>query len=101
MLASIVGPAPKARSPATAAELNADGKAALNRLYAKSDRARRYGRMPRDSRLSEDRQGWPRRWWQGGEGVLFVGGNQQAIIKSVLAPSVFRPAGSRSATRFS
>ena len=47
MLAASFGIAAPSASAATAAELNRDGKAALNRLYAQSPRATRYARDAR------------------------------------------------------
>ncbi len=82
MLASAVGPIPQVALAATAAELNADGKAALNRLYAQSDRARRYGRdarailvFPKIVKAGLVIGG------QGGEGVLFVQGKPTGYYK--------------------
>lgn len=67
---------------ATAAELNASGTAALNRLYSESDRARRYGRdarailvFPRIVKAGFMIGG------QGGEGVLFVQGRPVGYYK--------------------
>lgn len=82
ILASGVGPFSQAASAATAAELNADGKAALNRLYAQSDRAKRYARdargilvFPKIVKAGLVVGG------QGGEGVLFVRGRPTAYYK--------------------
>ena len=82
MLASVVAFAPQQALAATAAELNADGKAALNRLYAQSDRARRYGRdarailvFPKIVKAGLVIGG------QGGEGVLFVKGKPAGYYK--------------------
>jgi lipid-binding SYLF domain-containing protein len=67
---------------ATAAQLNADGKAALSRLYAQSDRARRYSRdakgilvFPKIVKAGFVVGG------QGGEGVLFIHGRPTAYYK--------------------
>jgi lipid-binding SYLF domain-containing protein len=67
---------------ATAAELNANGKAALSRLYAESARATRYGRdarailvFPKIVKAGLMIGG------QGGEGVLFVHGKPTAYYK--------------------
>jgi lipid-binding SYLF domain-containing protein len=67
---------------ATAAQLSADGSAALNRLYAQSDRARRYSRdarailvFPKIVKAGFMIGG------QGGEGVLFVQGRPTAYYK--------------------
>lgn len=82
MLASIFGPLSQTAAAATAAQLNADGKAALNRLYAQSDRARRYGRdarailvFPKIVKAGLVIGG------QGGEGVLFVRGKPTGYYK--------------------
>ena len=79
MLASIFGPLSQS---APAAELNTDGKAALSRLYAQSDRARRYGRdarailvFPKIVKAGFIIGG------QGGEGVLFVQGKPTGYYK--------------------
>lgn len=67
---------------ATAAELNANGQAALNRLYAHSGRATRYARdarailvFPKIVKAGFMIGG------QGGEGVLFVRGTPTAYYK--------------------
>jgi lipid-binding SYLF domain-containing protein len=67
---------------ATAGELNANGKNALNRLYAQSERARRYGRdarailvFPKIVKAGFVVGG------QGGEGVLFVRGKPTGYYK--------------------
>jgi len=67
---------------ATAAQLNADGHAALNRLYAHSDRAKRYARdarailvFPKIVKAGFMIGG------QGGEGVLFVHGAPTGYYK--------------------
>ena len=82
ILASTLGPLPEAAVAATAAELNANGKAALERLYTQSDRARRYGRdarailvFPRIVKAGFMIGG------QGGEGVLLVRGTPTAYYK--------------------
>src|SRR5687767_1591372 len=82
MLASTFGPFCQSALAATAAELNADGSAALTRLYAQSDRARRYGRdarailvFPKIVKVGLIVGG------QGGEGVLFVGGKPTGYYK--------------------
>jgi lipid-binding SYLF domain-containing protein len=73
IFASAFGPFADSAGAATAAELNASGQAALNRLYAQSDRARRHGRdarailvFPKIVKAGFVVGG------QGGEGVLFV-----------------------------
>ena len=67
---------------ATAAELNASGKAALTRLYAQSDRAVRYGRDARAILVFPKivKAGFMV-GAQGGEGVLFVHGVPTAYYK--------------------
>ena len=82
VLATMVSPLSQAAHAATAAELNADGKAALGRLYAQSDRARRYARdarailiFPKIVKAGLVVGG------QGGEGVLFVRGRPTAYYK--------------------
>lgn len=82
ILAASFGSMAQSASAATAAELNRDGKAALNRLYAQSDRAKRYGRdargilvFPKIVKAGLVVGG------QGGEGVLFVRGKPTAYYK--------------------
>jgi lipid-binding SYLF domain-containing protein len=82
MLATTFGPLSESVFAATAAELNANGNAALNRLYAQSDRARRYARdahailvFPKIVKAGFLVGG------QGGEGVLFVRGKPTAYYK--------------------
>ncbi len=102
-LAGIVGgPLSQPAVAGTAAELNASGKAALDRLYAQSDRARRYSRdarailvFPKIIKAGFMIGG------QGGEGVLSFTADQPAITRSAPPPSAFRPVGSPSATRCS
>ena len=81
MLASVGFPTESAVA-ATAAQLNADGRAALNRLYSQSDRAVRYSRdarailvFPKIVKAGFMIGG------QGGEGVLFVRGKPTAYYK--------------------
>ena len=69
-------------SAATAAQLNAEGNAALHRLYAQSDRAVRYGRdahailvFPKIVKAGFIVGG------QGGEGVLFIRGRPSGYYK--------------------
>lgn len=69
-------------SAATAAQLNADGKAALNRLYAQSSRATKFGRsayailvFPKIVKAGLVIGG------QGGEGVLFIHGRPAGYYK--------------------
>ena len=82
LLALILNPLGSRASAATAAQLNADGQAALNRLYQQSDRARRYGRdarailvFPKIVKAGLVIGG------QGGEGVLFVRGSPVGYYK--------------------
>jgi lipid-binding SYLF domain-containing protein len=82
MLASSVGNFSQSALAATGAELNASGKAALDRLYAQSDRARRYSRdarailvFPKIVKAGFIVGG------QGGEGVLFVHGKPVGYYK--------------------
>ena len=82
LVAGTFDPLAGTASAATAAQLNADGKAALNRLYAQSDRARRYGRdarailvFPKIVKAGFVVGG------QGGEGVLFVAGQPTGYYK--------------------
>ena len=82
MLASIFSPVSQSAVAATAAQLNADGNAALGRLYAQSDRARRYSRdarailvFPKIVKAGFVVGG------QGGEGVLFVRGRPAGYYK--------------------
>lgn len=81
VLACTFGLAEKA-SAASAAQLNADGKAALSRLYAQSPRATRYARdahailvFPKIVKAGFVIGG------QGGEGVLFVRGHPTGYYK--------------------
>lgn len=81
---------------ASAAQLNADGQAALSRLYAQSDRARRYARdahailvFPKIVKAGFLIGG------QGGEGVLFVRGRPTAYYK-IAAVSYGLQAGGQS-----
>jgi len=79
-----------------AAQLNANGKAALDRLYASSDKARRYGReargilvFPKIVKVGLLVGG------QGGEGVLFVNGKPSGYYK-IAAASYGLQAGGQS-----
>jgi lipid-binding SYLF domain-containing protein len=81
-LAGTFGPLAQRAAAATAAELNASGKAALSRLYAQSARAVRYSRdahailvFPKIVKAGFMIGG------QGGEGVLFVRGKPTAYYK--------------------
>jgi len=76
------GPLAEGAHAATAAQLNADGQAALNRLYAQSNRASRYARdarailvFPKIVKAGFMVGG------QGGEGVLFVRGKPAGYYK--------------------
>lgn len=84
MSLTLAGIAPLSQSAlaATAAELNVSGKAALDSLYAQSDRATRYGRdarailvFPKIVKAGLVIGG------QGGEGVLFVKGEPAGYYK--------------------
>jgi lipid-binding SYLF domain-containing protein len=82
ILATGTGSFSEAAVAATAAELNANGKAKLNQLYSQSDRARRYGRdarailvFPKIIKAGFMIGG------QGGEGVLFVQGRAAGYYK--------------------
>src|SRR4051812_35402111 len=82
VVASNIGPVGQAASAATAAQLNADGNAALSRLYSQSNRATRYARdarailvFPKIVKAGFVIGG------QGGEGVLFVRGRPPAYYK--------------------
>lgn len=75
LIAALLGAAPHAGLAATAAELNTNGKAALNRLYAESPKATALGRsahailvFPKIVKAGILIGG------QGGEGVLFIRG---------------------------
>lgn len=81
-LVATVGPLTSEARAATAAELNANGQAALNRLYAQSERAVRYRRdarailvFPKIVKAGFMIGG------QGGEGVLFEHGKPTAYYK--------------------
>ena len=81
-VAATLGPLAQSASAATAAELNASGRAALSRLYAQSDRAVRYGRdarailvFPKIVKAGFLIGG------QGGEGVLFMRGQPVGYYK--------------------
>jgi lipid-binding SYLF domain-containing protein len=96
VLASNVGPLTQCASAATAAQLNADGNAALGRLYSQSDRARRYARharailvFPKIVKAGFIIGG------QGGEGVLFVHGRPAGYYK-IAAVSYGLQAGGQS-----
>lgn len=82
VLASTLSPLSGTAFAATAAELNANGKAALQRLYAQSDRARRYGRDARAILVFPKivKAGFMI-GAQGGEGVLLVRGTPMAYYK--------------------
>jgi lipid-binding SYLF domain-containing protein len=95
ILACVVGPGSEARA-ATAAELNASGQAALNRLYSQSSRAVRYSRdarailvFPKIVKAGFMIGG------MGGEGVLLVHGRPTAYYK-IAAGSFGLQAGGQS-----
>ncbi|MFL6736424.1 MAG: hypothetical protein ACJ8F4_05135, partial [Sphingomonas sp.] len=82
VLAAGLGSLSQSAPAATGPELNANGKAALDRLYAQSDRARRYSRdarailvFPKIVKAGFVIGG------QGGEGVLFVQGKPMGYYK--------------------
>jgi lipid-binding SYLF domain-containing protein len=82
VIASTYGAAASPASAATAAELNASGNAALQRLYSQSDRAKRYARdakailvFPKIIKAGLVIGG------QGGEGVLFKRGKPAGYYK--------------------
>ena len=92
VLATTMGP-PQAAVAASATELTTDGKAALERLYAESDRARRYGQnakailvFPRIVKAGLVVGG------QSGEGVLLVNGEPSGYYR-ISAASVGLQAG--------
>jgi len=79
---SLLNPVAGRAVAATAAQLNADGQAALNRLYAQSSRATRYAKdarailvFPKIVKVGLLIGG------QGGEGVLFVHGRPAGYYK--------------------
>jgi lipid-binding SYLF domain-containing protein len=81
-LTATAGPVAQSASAATAAELNASGQAALQRLYAQSPRATRYARdarailvFPKIVKAGFMIGG------QGGEGVLFEHGKPTGYYK--------------------
>jgi len=82
ILVSTLNPISQKASAATAAQLNADGQAALSRLYSQSDRARRYARDARAILVFPKivKAGFMV-GAQGGEGVLFVHGRPTAYYK--------------------
>ena len=96
ILASIFGPLAQSASAATAAELNADGKAALGRLYAQSPKAAQFGQkayailvFPKIVKAGLVIGG------QGGEGVLFMRGKPVSYYK-ITAVSYGLQAGGQS-----
>jgi lipid-binding SYLF domain-containing protein len=79
---TIAGPVSQSAYAATAAELNADGKSALSRLYAQSAKAKKYGGQARAILV------FPKIvkaglmiGGMGGEGVLFVNGKAAGYYK--------------------
>ena len=95
-LAATLGSLAQSASAATAAELNASGRAALSRLYSQSDRALRYGRdarailvFPKIVKAGFLIGG------QGGEGVLFMHGQPAGYYK-IAAVSYGLQAGGQS-----
>ena len=81
-VAAGVGSVPQVAHASTAAEITADGNAALARLYAQSDRAKRYARDARGILVFPKivKAGFVI-GGQGGEGVLFVRGRPNAYYK--------------------
>jgi len=82
LLASTFGPLAASANAATAAELDANGKAALGRLYAQSPKATNFGRnayailvFPKIVKAGFVIGG------QGGEGVLFIRGKPAGYYK--------------------
>ena len=82
ILASTFGLLAESAQAATAAELNANGRAALNRLYAQSPKATNFGRnayailvFPKIVKAGFVIGG------QGGEGVLFIHGKPAGYYK--------------------
>jgi lipid-binding SYLF domain-containing protein len=82
LLASLFNPLSDKASAATAAQLNADGQAALHRLYSQSSRAARYAKdarailvFPKIVKAGFVVGG------QGGEGVLFIRGKPAGYYK--------------------
>lgn len=95
-LASLFVPVSQGARAATAAQLNADGQAALSRLYAHSDKASRYAKtaeailvFPKIVKAGFLIGG------QGGEGVLFVHGKPAGYYK-IAAVSYGLQAGGQS-----
>ena len=93
-VAAVAAPFPQAARAATAAELNANGKAALSRLYSQSQRAVRYSRdarailvFPKIVKAGFMIGG------QGGEGVLFMGGKPAGYYKIAAASFGFQAGG--------
>lgn len=96
IVASALNPVAQNAQAATAAELNADGRAALSRLYSQSARATRYGRdarailvFPKIVKAGFMIGGL------GGEGVLFVRGQPAGYYK-IAAASFGLQAGGQS-----
>ena len=96
ILASTFGPLSQRADAATAAELNADGKAALNRLYSQSPKAAKFGQrahailvFPKIVKAGFVVGG------QGGEGVLLMRGRPAGYYK-ITAVSYGLQAGGQS-----
>jgi lipid-binding SYLF domain-containing protein len=94
ILASGSGAFSQSAHAATAAQLNAEGQSALSRLYAQSERARRYSRdarailvFPKIVKAGFMIGG------QGGEGVLFVRGQPAGYYKIGAASFGFQAGG--------
>lgn len=82
LIASIFSPLATTASAATAAELNAQGNAALARLYAQSTKATRFGKQARAILVFPKivKAGFVV-GGQGGEGVLFIKGKATEYYK--------------------
>jgi len=94
VLASGSGVYSESAYAASAAQLNAEGQAALNRLYAQSDRARRYSRDAKAILVFPKivKAGFMI-GAQGGEGVLFVRGQPAGYYKIAAASFGFQAGG--------
>ena len=93
-LTAVVSLAPDPARAATAAELNANGHSALSRLYAQSDRARKYSKQARAILVFPKivKAGFMI-GGQGGEGVLLVGGKPAGYYRIAAASFGFQAGG--------
>jgi len=93
-LIAVFSLAPDTARAATAAELNANGHSALNRLYAQSDRARKYGNQARAILVFPKivKAGFMI-GGQSGEGVLLVGGKPAGYYRITAASFGFQAGG--------